>query len=215
MNGKQTDNNIISKRKILQTVTKVSDLMGLLSSFIIRAKILMQQIWIINYDCDENLPVDLVEISFKWISGLWGFSAYYIPRCVMENSKNYVELHIFSDACPQAYGAVAYLRTIDISNNINCNVLVAKNSVSPVDRKGDKELTLPELEFTRALCAAHCRNLLLIIWRSNLIPVFCGPTLRLHLTGFEVKHLDRNPMLAIGWWRRRKFLTVNEGIARQ
>lgn len=54
---------------------------------------------------------------------------------------------------------------------------MSKNRVSSIDRKGDMELKSPKLE--------------LIISRSNLITVFCEPTLRLQFTGFEVKLLDR------------------------
>ncbi|XP_022908833.2 uncharacterized protein [Onthophagus taurus] len=59
------------------------------------------------------------------------------------------------DASPYAYGAVTYIRCL---SNHECNYVTSKNRVAPIDKSGQRELTLPKLELTAALCAARLQN---------------------------------------------------------
>ena len=50
---------VVTKRDILQQSSKVYDPLGFFSPVTIRAKILLQEIWLQKYDCDTPLPLDV------------------------------------------------------------------------------------------------------------------------------------------------------------
>ncbi|GFT71688.1 uncharacterized protein NPIL_178511, partial [Nephila pilipes] len=52
-----------SKRCVLQTAERIFDPLGLIASFVIRIKLLLQEIWERASDWDEELPQDLWQ---KW-----------------------------------------------------------------------------------------------------------------------------------------------------
>ncbi|XP_055385904.1 uncharacterized protein LOC129614945 [Condylostylus longicornis] len=69
-----------------------------------------------------------------------------INRFVFSNNAVVrTELHEFGDASEKAYGAIVYVRSMDIQGNINIKLLCSKSKIAPV-----KLLTIPRLE----LCAA-------------------------------------------------------------
>lgn len=75
-----------------------------------------------------------------------------IPRKVIDFSEfNRLELHGFSDASEQAYGASLYIRAFDNSGLISSHLLCSKSRVAPI-----KRISLPRLE----LCGAHLLALL-------------------------------------------------------
>ena len=75
-----------------------------------------------------------------------------IPRCLKINlAENLcsVQLHSFSDASRLGYGAVTYLRLVDVNGKVNVMFLVGKSRVTPT-----KQVTIPRLELTAADLAA-------------------------------------------------------------
>ena len=140
--------NLPTKREVLSNSSKIYDPQGLLSPVTIRAKLLMQELWLQNIEWDEPLSQELSE---KWlsiaedidtVSGTMNF-----PRCPITINPNNTkpELHVFSDASIKAYGAVAYLR-----HGPQIAILVARTRVAPL-----KKLTLPRLELMGAVTAAQ------------------------------------------------------------
>lgn len=151
-----------TKRSVLRVVSKIYDVLGILSPFVIRAKILIQKIWKKNIDWDIALPDDLRNEWNMWCKEVAFLEDFSIARCINENliDQGKMELHVFSDASPHAYGAVAYVRIIN-ENQIQCSLLIAKSRVTPINAKGENSLTLPKLELTAALCAARLQNYIL------------------------------------------------------
>ena len=61
-----------------------------------------------------------------------------------------MELHRFSDASLQAYGAVIYSRCLCKSSNITTNLIASKSRVAPI-----KPTTIPRLELLGNLLLAR------------------------------------------------------------
>ena len=60
------------------------------------------------------------------------------------------ELHSFADASQNAYGAVTYLRLVDVEERIHCTFLIRKSHVAPL-----RPMTVPRLELSAAVLAAQ------------------------------------------------------------
>ncbi len=73
----------------------------------------------------------------------------------MEKDGASHEVHIFSDASEQAYGAVAYLRTADKRGQVYLSFMVARSRVAP-----KRSHSIPRLELCGALVAAQLAKLL-------------------------------------------------------
>ena len=83
--NKPNDNMIFSKRRnFLKKITTLFDPINLLSPFTVRAKMLLQNMWIACLDWDEEMPESLASLGWGWFLEL----LYVILR-------NY----IFPDAC--------------------------------------------------------------------------------------------------------------------
>ena len=74
-----------------------------------------------------------------------------IPRKTIFQDN--VELHGFSDASFQGYGACIYLRTLYESGDISVNLVSGKSRVAPL-----KETTIPRMELLGNLILSRLMN---------------------------------------------------------
>ncbi|XP_036347074.1 uncharacterized protein LOC118756415 [Rhagoletis pomonella] len=74
------DMHSVTKRSVLSIISKIFDILGLLSPVIIRGKILMQEIWIRRLDWDETLPPELHNIWLQIKSDLNFINTIELPR---------------------------------------------------------------------------------------------------------------------------------------
>ena len=135
----------ITKRKVLSTIAQLFDPLGWLSPYLIRAKILMQELWKRKILWDETLPPDLMKCWTCFCEDLRNIATIRIPRWLDVQADYSLQIHGFADASQQAYAAVLYLRLRSPSGQINTKLLTSKTRIAPV-----KILTIPRLE----LCAA-------------------------------------------------------------
>ncbi|XP_041633410.2 uncharacterized protein [Drosophila kikkawai] len=137
-----------SKRDVLSQIAKLFDPAGWLSPFVVQAKILMQDIWLVSVGWDEFLPADLLH---RWHDFLRSYSFLHqvrIPRWVHFQPGVQVQIHGFCDASQKAYGAAIYVR-IQRDGIISSNLLTSKTKVAPV-----KTVSLPRLELCEAVLLA-------------------------------------------------------------
>ncbi|XP_076397876.1 uncharacterized protein LOC143266125 [Megachile rotundata] len=158
--GPMSQSDKISKRSILSEVASFFDPLGWTAPVLIYAKILLQDLWLLGIDWDQDLPE---AIQTTWHSFRTSFSqldALSIPRWTryLGDRTEKVELHGFCDASQRAYAAAVYLRVMH-KGEISTMLLVAKTKVAPV-----KALTIPRLE----LCSAVLLSKLMTQVRDGL-----------------------------------------------
>lgn len=139
----------VTKRSILSETAQIFDPLGLLSPCTITPKIILQHLWQEKLSWDSAVPLHL---NYKWITfrnQLHTLNKITIPRRVVCDNYETLELHGFADSSKQAYGSCIYLRSTDLSGNVCCKLVCAKTRVAPL-----KTITIPRLELCAALLLA-------------------------------------------------------------
>ncbi|XP_058464968.1 uncharacterized protein LOC131438748 [Malaya genurostris] len=130
-----------TKRKVLSDIGRLFDPLGFLGPIITAAKLIMQDIWRLSLDWDDELPEEVLQEWTRFRCQLPIVNEIRKPRCVVLSETKRFELHGFSDASKRAYGAVVYIRCIAIDGSISINLLASKSRVAPI-----KPITIPRLE---------------------------------------------------------------------
>ena len=147
----QTDR--ITKRTILSSVAKLFDPAGWLTPVIVRAKLLMQQLWLEGLDWDEEVSLESHSLWNNLVSDLAMVDKITIPRWIQYDPSNQIQIHGFADASKAAFCATVYVRC-QRSEHIACsNILVAKSKVAPL-----KTICLPRLELNGVVLMANLVN---------------------------------------------------------
>ncbi|KAL9977959.1 hypothetical protein ACROYT_G015428 [Oculina patagonica] len=138
----------LTKRLILSQVNSVYDPLGLASLLIVRAKILMRQLWIHNpkLDWDDPIPEEDHQNWDNFFQDLSEMEKIQVNRCTKpkEATGNPI-LVIFCDGSNDAYGACAYARWTVSNGDHETNLILSKNRLTP-----SKKLSIDWIE----LCAA-------------------------------------------------------------
>ena len=141
-----------TRRKVLSLIASLFDPIGFLAPFLVRAKILLQQVWLCGIGWDDVLPQEFLEEWSKWQEELDGISQFAIPRFYrhIPDSPSVIQLHVFGDASEQAFCSVAYFRFCYSSGAVRCAFVTAKTRVAP-----KKPLSIPKLELQAAVLSAR------------------------------------------------------------
>lgn len=141
-----------TKRQMLKVIMSVFDPQGFLAPFIVRSKILLQQVWKSGVNWDEYLQ-DAELVKWKaWIGDLKHIRLCKIPRCYMDRKDTpaSIELHTFCDASEKAFAAVSYWRLVYPDDNIKVAFIASKCRVAPL-----KPLSIPRMELSAALIGSR------------------------------------------------------------
>ena len=146
--SKPPDSEHFTKRLLTSDIAKMFDVLEWFSPTVIKAKILLQKLWVHKIDWDDIVPRDVLEIWRRWRSELQSLSNKCLPRCYFPKGvqKFSTQLHGFCDASEHAYAAVAYIRMTDTEDAVHTSLVISKTRVAPL-----KSLTIPRLE----LCGAE------------------------------------------------------------
>ena len=142
------NNTLITKREVLQVPSQFYDPLGWATPVTIRAKILLQEIWLSKVSWDEPLSEIMREKWLAILDDILKLPKLIIPRPYFPPSKASSSIHhvyVFSDASTKAYGTVVY-----ICKNNNINLVMSKSHVAPI-----KSVTLPKLELMAAVMATR------------------------------------------------------------
>uniref|UniRef100_A0A1I8MFD0 DUF5641 domain-containing protein n=1 Tax=Musca domestica TaxID=7370 RepID=A0A1I8MFD0_MUSDO len=138
--------DIVSKRSILSLSSALFDPLGLVSPLIIKAKIILQELWILKVGWDESVPQDIHTAWQGFLDDLQQLPMLNIPRYCLSPDPESIQLHGFCDSSIRAYGCCIYIRVKSRSGAVSVQLFTAKSKVAPTKRK-----SLPSLE----LCVAH------------------------------------------------------------
>ena len=149
---------IETKRTFLQQTAMLFDPLGILSPFILKAKLLFQTTWQANLKWDDHLPEVINEPWKKWKSQIPFLQEMKMKRCLVETNNKQIKkstILAFGDASENAYGCCVYLLTLYEDVSMSCSLIFAKSRVAPIAEKKEGKLTIVRLELLAALITAR------------------------------------------------------------
>ena len=148
-----------TKRGVLKKTASIFDPLGIAAPFLVRAKILMQKLWMLQLDWDDELEGEERLEWNSWLEELPNLRQVCIDRCFLPTGEQTGEKQIlvFCDASTSAFGAVAYLRATSSADMTNhSSFLMSKTRVAPL-----KQLSIVRLELQAAVLAVRLVDALL------------------------------------------------------
>ncbi|XP_055527048.1 uncharacterized protein LOC129719682 [Wyeomyia smithii] len=139
----------LTKRAILSSVSKHFDPLGLTAPVVIRAKMLLQDLWLQPCGWDDEVSDNIRKKWECYHHDLQKISAYKVNRCVVLPNST-IQLHTFADASQQAYGACVCVRSTDPRGHVHVQLIAAKSRVAPL-----KRISIPRLELAAAVLASR------------------------------------------------------------
>ncbi|XP_029176605.1 uncharacterized protein LOC114944728 [Nylanderia fulva] len=134
----------------------IYDPLGLLGPIIVQGKILMQYLWQSKCKWDEGVTTEIKDMWLQWKSQIGSVEQLTIPRRMLCDNPEEIEVHGFCDASEKAYGACLYFRTTNSRENYTVRLVCAKSRIAPI-----KRVSLPRLELCSAVLLANLvRNVL-------------------------------------------------------
>ncbi|XP_062716865.1 uncharacterized protein LOC109416846 [Aedes albopictus] len=134
-----------TKRQVLRCVMTFFDPLGLLATFLIHGKVLIQELWRTGIDWDEKIGDDQFNRWRDWIRMIQFIDTICTPRCYFDSATRQTyedaQIHVFVDASPAAYCCVVYIRVTDQEGYGHCSLAAAKAKVAPL-----KPMSIPRLE---------------------------------------------------------------------
>lgn len=156
-----------NKRSVLSMISQIYDPLGLLGPIVITAKLIMQKLWKLKLDWDQDLPSDIKENWLTFYNDMSKLNALKIYRFVKVSNFVAVELHGFSDASTKAYGCCIFVRCLTVSGEYVSNLLCAKSRVAPI-----KLVSLPRLELCGALLLARLTRKIVDFLKVNFKQIY-------------------------------------------
>jgi len=138
-------------RSILSLTSSVYDPLGFVAPVVLPAKKLLQDLCREKRGWDDPVSEGDGERWKRWKTQLANLSLITVDRCVRPACFGVLktaELHNFADASQVAYGAVSYLRLVDVEERIHCAFLIGKSRLASL-----RPMTVPRLELSAAVLA--------------------------------------------------------------
>ncbi|KAL0833082.1 hypothetical protein ABMA28_001192 [Loxostege sticticalis] len=129
----------------------IFDPLGLLSYYTIRAKIIIQRVWRLQTNWDEELPDELANEFRTWLSGVESLRSLRLSRLYAHTGGvTRKQLHVFCDASECAYATAIYWLVEYEDGSKRVILTAAKARVAPI-----KAQTIPRLELQACLIGAR------------------------------------------------------------
>jgi len=143
-----------TKREILSKIACLFDPLGLIGPAIVRAKLILQRLWLLKVQWDEPLPTSIQDEWKAYRTSLISLNNLVVPRKIMGDGKIInIQIHGFADASIEAYGCCLFLRSTNSDGVHTSKLICAKSKVAPL-----KVVSLPRLELCAAVLLARLAN---------------------------------------------------------
>ena len=142
-----------TRRGILSLTSSVYDPLGFVAPIVLPAKKLLQDLCREKRGWDNPISDGDGKRWEKWKSQLANLSLITVDRCVRPacfGDLKTAELHNFADASQVAYGAVSYLRLVDVEERIHYVFLIVKSRLASL-----RPMNVPRLELSAAVLAVQ------------------------------------------------------------
>lgn len=139
-----------TKRAILSAIGRLFDPLGLVGPVVIRAKLIMQKLWLSGVGWDEPVEPALLTSWLNFREQLPDVNNIRVPRQVTMPNFIKIQLHAFCDASERGFGACVFIRVSDAFGKTQVRLLCAKSRVAPL-----KTISLARLELCGALLLAQ------------------------------------------------------------
>ena len=121
-----------TKRHICKASAAIFDPLGLISPFVVRSRVIMQEVWRLKIQWDEVLPETIQAAWKEWLDQVFVVPDIKITRWSGVKTKaTHYQIHTFCDASEEGYCVAVYIR-IKQGSVITTNLLTAKSRVSPL-----------------------------------------------------------------------------------
>lgn len=167
---KPVDLEKVTKRTILSNIARIYDPLGWLAPIVIRAKVLMQSLWLskAGWD-DQDLSEEIIAEWHRFCNELPDISNVTLPRFIGPgNSPATVKLIGFSDASKRAYSATVYLCVEYQYGETKAHLLQAKSRVAPI-----KTQSIPRLELSGAVLLTNLIKKIQAAWLGRIDEIKC------------------------------------------
>ena len=143
-----------TKRKLTQVSASVFDPLGLIAPFLVRSRVIIQEVWKLKIDWDEKLPESICIPWQEWLEQFAEIPDIKITRWTGLKAKGTpYQIHTFCDASEDGVCAAVYIR-VKTGNEITTNLLAAKSRVSPLKAESISRAELVACVIAIRLCSA-------------------------------------------------------------
>ena len=147
-----------TRRDILSVVSSIYDPLGFIAPLILSAKAILRDLCRKGLNWDDRIPhEDLVRWQ-DWLKELPKLEQFAVERCLKPTNFGRIascQLHNFSDASREGYGAVSYLRVVNEAKEVHCAFLIGKSRQTP-----QRSITIPRLELSAAVVATRLNRMM-------------------------------------------------------
>ena len=148
-----------TRRGILSAVSSIYDPLGLISPFVLPAKVILQDLCRLRIGWDDEIPALQLTRWPRWTAELPKLANFAVSRCVQPDGFGCVEsaqLHHFADASNYGYGTATYLRLLNKDGHVHYTLMAGKSRVAPI-----KPITIPRAELTAATVSVRMNKMLI------------------------------------------------------
>lgn len=145
-------NEPITRRKVLASLASLFDPLGLCAPLLVKSKLFFQELWDKELTWDDPLSETDGQ---KWqkIESEWKIDEILIKRHTPLVRADNSQIHIFTDASPEAYCAVAYLRT-EMADQTVVSLIFAKSRLRPKK----SPVSVPRMELLGVLIGTRIKE---------------------------------------------------------
>ena len=148
-----------TRRGMLSTVSSIYDPLGFISPFVLKGRMILQQLCTMKLGWDDEVPLSIAEDWTEWKAMLpQVINDITICRCIKPSGFGKIvdySMHHFSDASEKGYGQSSYLRLVNGNGSIHCTLIMGKSRVCPT-----KFVSIPRLELCAAVLSTKISSLI-------------------------------------------------------